>query len=139
MEFTEDEIAVRELLSLAIRSNSIMQKQLQEQQIAFVFPDIQKQCRIDLKAEKLIIGWHDRETDLKPDVDFTNFGAVSKGVSRQHAMLVKNSTELMIIDLSSRNGTRINGLPLQIEKPTPLKNKSVLHLADLTMIVFMKE
>jgi hypothetical protein len=139
MEYTEDEIAIRELMSLAIRSNDIIQNQLQEQQIALVFPEIQKQHRVDLKSEKLIIGWHDKETDLKPDVDLTNFGAVTKGVSRQHAMLLKTSNDLMIIDLSSRNGTRINGLPLPIEKPMPLKNKSVLHLADLTMIVFMKE
>ena len=139
LDYTEYEIAVRELMSLANRSNEVMQKQLQARQIAFVFPELQKQCRIDLKGEKLIIGWHDRETNLKPDIDFANFGAFAKGVSRQHAMLVNIASELMIIDLSSRNGTRINGLQIPIEKPISLKNKAVLHFADLGMIVFYKK
>ena len=63
----------------------------------------------------LMIGRSDEE---RPDlqVNLQAFGAVTLGVSRQHARLERFGSHLMLTDLNSSNGTFINGvkcLPLQ--------------------------
>ena len=117
-----------------------IQERLQENQIMLVFPEQQQTRMLSITKEKYLVGWFDKETNLKPDIDLSQYGAVQKGVSRQHAMLDFASPALpKIIDLSSRHGTRINGIPLPSEKAMPIKNKTILHLADLGMIVFVKQ
>src|SRR5688500_3265588 len=50
--------------------------------------------------------------DPTVDVDFTPYGAIDKGVSREHALIRPSEQRLYLIDLSSTNGTRHNELPV---------------------------
>ncbi|MEL7435824.1 MAG: FHA domain-containing protein, partial [Chloroflexota bacterium] len=55
-------------------------------------------------AERVIFGRSDDGNTVKPDVDFSSYGAVEKGVSRQHAALEVNEDTLMLLDVGSSNG-----------------------------------
>jgi len=46
---------------------------------------------------------------ILPDVDLSPFDAYAQGVSRLHAALKINKNRLVIMDLGSSNGTRVNG------------------------------
>jgi hypothetical protein len=54
-------------------------------------------------------------------------------LSRQHARLDVRGTEIIVIDLGSANGTRINDL--LINGPTPLRPGDVLRMGDSTLRV----
>ena len=64
----------------------------------------------------LIVGRRSRDYD-KPDVDLTFWGAYHKGVSRNHAKLTREGTQLTLIDLKSSNGTFVNGDQLTPHEP----------------------
>lgn len=44
-----------------------------------------------------------------PDVDLSTYEAYAQGVSRQHAIIRISDDQVIILDLNSSNGTRING------------------------------
>lgn len=61
-------------------------------------------------GQKVIIGRADLgSTSPKPDVDLTPFGALEKGVSRQHIEVSWRSDLIFITDVGSTNGTLLNG------------------------------
>ena len=119
---------------------SIMMKGLiQDNQAVFVLPDFTEKLIVDMTKGKVFIGWYDQETGAKPDLDLSKYEAMKHGVSRQHAMLTKTSIGFTLTDLSSRNGTYIDREHLPVEQPVLLKNKSIVHLGNLTLIVFFKD
>lgn len=85
--------------------------------------------------KKLVIGRYDRATNVKPDVDLTPYNAEQHGISRQHAALVAKSTQLMVVDLNSGNGTFLNGTRLPPHQETPLRGEDHLLLGTLEMEV----
>ncbi|HVU10755.1 MAG TPA: FHA domain-containing protein [Phototrophicaceae bacterium] len=85
--------------------------------------------------KKLVIGRFDKATNTAPDIDLLPFGADTYGISRQHAALVAQSSELMIVDLNSGNGTYVNGVRLVPHKPTPLRGEDRVQLANLPVEV----
>lgn len=52
-------------------------------------------------------------------------------VSRRHALLKPVAGQWMIVDLSSMNGTRINGW--RVREQAPLRPGDVLHVGDLRL------
>lgn len=62
--------------------------------------------------ETFIIGRMSEEDTSQPDVDLTSADAASAGVSRLHARISVRESLMYIEDLSSTNGTRINGVEL---------------------------
>ncbi len=82
-----------------------------------------------------MIGRQDRATSAAPDLDLTPYGAISSGISRQHAALVAQSGQLMIVDLNSGNGTYLNGAKLIPHKPMPLRSTDHLKLGNLSIEV----
>lgn len=55
-----------------------------------------------------IIGRSDPRAATHPDLDFSAYGAVELGMSRQHAILLPASDGVWLIDLDSTNGTWVN-------------------------------
>jgi len=56
-----------------------------------------------------------------PEVNLNTYGAREKGVSRVHAALRRDHNQVLLIDLGSTNGTRLNAqcsLPRRISSPS---------------------
>jgi len=80
--------------------------------------------RYTLSGERTILGRH-------PDCDIVlEVGAVS----RQHAQISRIEQEFVVEDLHSRNGTFVNGEPIQT--PTALQNGDRLRICDLSFTFF---
>jgi hypothetical protein len=131
------EIALVRQQLLALRST--FEAIVGDDQMLMVFPKQRKTRVFDLDREKLFLGWHDRASGIRPDIDLTPYEAVSFGVSRQHALLSKTRDGLTITDLDSRNGTYINQRRLSPQQPVLLKNEMIIRLGLLPMQVFFKE
>ncbi len=77
--------------------------------------------------------------NLDSHVDLGRYNAVDNGVSRLHARLNFENGKFYIVDLSSVNGTFLNGEPLRPETPTPLKSADEVRLGRLRMYVYFLE
>ena len=55
--------------------------------------------------EELIVGRADNVTDYVPEIDLTPHGAYRLGLSRRHAVILRENDRLLVKDLNSRNGT----------------------------------
>ena len=71
-------------------------------------------------------------------LDLSEMHAGTLGVSRRHAMIRQTVSGYEITDLSSRNGTWLNGQQLVPNKPYPLPNKSQLRLANMRLLVMYR-
>ncbi|MFN8565379.1 MAG: FHA domain-containing protein [Anaerolineae bacterium] len=81
--------------------------------------------------KRLVIGRADKVTNVKPDIDLTPFNADLYGISRQHAALIAKSSQLLVVDLNSGNGTYLNGTRLTPHGPIPLHGEDRLQLGKL--------
>lgn len=66
-----------------------------------------------------------------PDLDLTDVGAESKGVSRRHALLHPGTDALYLIPLETTNGTRLNGILMDTGISVALKAGDVISLGGL--------
>lgn len=87
-------------------------------------------------VEGLILGRSDSSSTYLPDIDLSEYAARDKGVSRRHAVLVRYRGMIHIVDLSSVNGTFLNGERLLPDVPYPVKIGDELSLANLNMLIF---
>jgi pSer/pThr/pTyr-binding forkhead associated (FHA) protein len=76
---------------------------------------------------------------ILPDVDLTNYDAFSQGVSRLHAALRVVNSKLVVIDLGSANGTRVNGQKILPHIEYPLNHGDVLALGKLKIQVLFRK
>jgi hypothetical protein len=72
---------------------------------------------------------------LVPDLNLEPYGAREKGVSRVHAALRQDHQHLLVIDLGSTNGTRINGRALAAHQPARVVNGDEIRLGKLALRV----
>lgn len=70
-----------------------------------------------------------------PDIDLTLHGAFANGISRNHAAILIRDERLMIKDLGSTNGTRLNGVMCDAQKEYRLRHGDELMLGRLRMQV----
>ncbi|GAB5491397.1 MAG: FHA domain-containing protein [Phototrophicaceae bacterium] len=89
-------------------------------------------------AQRLIFGRSDVNSTVKPDIDFASYGAIEKGVSRQHAALEVNEDTLMILDVGSSNGTYLNGQRLLPNQPRVLRDGDEVRLGKLVAHIYFK-
>lgn len=71
----------------------------------------------------------------QPEIDLVPFGAVSKGVSREHAVIRPSEHKLYLIDLGSSNGTLVNGIQITSNQAHPLSNNDVVTLGKLSFSI----
>jgi pSer/pThr/pTyr-binding forkhead associated (FHA) protein len=86
-------------------------------------------------SEGFILGRSDTKSSYLPDVDLAVFKALDKGVSRRHAALVHYEGYLHIVDLSSVNGTFLNGQRLNPETPYPVCLEDKLVLGEMQLVL----
>jgi len=91
------------------------------------------------QVDQLIIGRKDPNTGTLPDVDLSIIGAVEHGVSRQHAMVIRQDGALHIMDNNSANGTYLNGQRLVAQQPRVLRDGDDVRLGHLIMRVTFQQ
>jgi len=73
-----------------------------------------------------------------PDLDLSPFSAYEAGVSRLHASIRQQEGQVVIVDLGSANGTRINGIKIEPNVPHTLLHGDVLTLGKLKIQVLIR-
>jgi len=75
---------------------------------------------------------------ILPDVDLSPYEAYTQGVSRLHASLKIVNQRVVITDLGSSNGTRVNGQKIMTHIDYPLNHGDVLALGKLKVQVLIR-
>jgi hypothetical protein len=73
--------------------------------------------------------------EVVPDVNLNVFGGQDQGVSRVHAALRLDHGQMLLVDLASTNGTRLNGVRLTANQPVRLSNGDEIRLGRLALRV----
>lgn len=68
---------------------------------------------------------------ILPDVDLSAYEAYSQGVSRLHASIKIAGQRVIIMDLGSSNGTRVNGQKIIANVDYPLSHGDIIALGKL--------
>jgi pSer/pThr/pTyr-binding forkhead associated (FHA) protein len=76
---------------------------------------------------------------ILPDVDFSPYEAYAQGVSRLHASLKIINQRVVITDLGSSNGTRVNGQKVMPHIDYLLNHGDVVALGKLKLQVLIRK
>ena len=71
-----------------------------------------------------------------PDIDLNPYGGYELGVSRIHASLQREKSQILVTDLGSANGTYVNGQRLEPYSPCPLNHGDRLQFGRLETLVY---
>lgn len=88
---------------------------------------------------ELILGRSDPKTGEAPQVNMTEYGALEKGVSRKHAIIMRKDGSLYLIDQASANGTYLNGQKLVPNQPRVLRDGDDVRLGHLVVRVTFEQ
>lgn len=86
-------------------------------------------------GDSMVIGRSDATTGFKPEVDLSAFDAFAKGVSRKHALITIKDQRLMVRDLNSTNGMRLNNAVCKPGEEYRLRHGNELMLGTLRLQV----
>lgn len=87
-------------------------------------------------TDELTVGRWDGKSE-RPGIDLSPYGAYEAGVSRVHAVLIRDGQTLTIRDMGSSNGTWLNGNWLAAQKSYALADGAQLIFGKLrTLLVF---
>ena len=75
---------------------------------------------------------------IMPDIDLTPYQAYASGVSRLHAVLKREGTQVRVMDLGSSNGTYLNGKRLKPNIVQTLEHGDMLSLGKLKIQILLK-
>lgn len=75
---------------------------------------------------------------ILPDVDLSPYEAYSQGVSRLHAAIKIVNQRVVVVDLGSSNGTRVNGQKIVPNVDFPINHGDVVALGRLRIQVLLK-
>ncbi|MAS35916.1 MAG: hypothetical protein CL610_18050 [Anaerolineaceae bacterium] len=84
-------------------------------------------------VEGYVLGRLDSGSTYVPDIDLSAYEALDHGISRRHAALVRFHDRLHVVDLSSVNGTFLDGQRLKPDKPYPLQVNVTLRIGSLNL------
>jgi CheY-like chemotaxis protein len=82
-------------------------------------------------GDSMVVGRADSASGFVPDVDLSSLNAFVNGVSRQHALITIQDQRMMITDLYSTNGTRINNNECNPGEAYRLRHGSELTVGKL--------
>ena len=102
-------------------------------QIVIAVGDSGKMVKLEGRGEYLL--GREGQEDTVPDLDLSEFGGREKGVSRIHAALRHENDHVLLIDLGSTNGTRLNGTPLPAHQPVRVTSGDEIKLGRLPLRV----
>lgn len=75
---------------------------------------------------------------ILPDVDLSPYEAYAQGVSRLHAAVKNINQRILIVDLGSSNGTRVNGQKITPNVDFPLNHGDLIALGKLKMQILIR-
>ena len=84
--------------------------------------------------KELIFG-RQMDATLEAVLDLSDLDAFNLGISRRHAMLRRADSGFDLLDLSSRNGTWLNGERLIPNKPYPFASGSQTRLGRMRLVI----
>jgi hypothetical protein len=104
------------------------------------FPQYFPERRITLHGDSALIGRHNRDQGVTPEIDL-GLQPADRGVSTQHAVLRVRDSGPTITDLGSTNGTSLNGSEelLANGEETPLADGDRIHVGAWTTIKITRE
>jgi hypothetical protein len=105
--------------------------------IIFVIPSSGRRLEADLDRA-IAIGRVDTRQGIWPEVDLTLDEGAENGVSRRHAEIRTSDEGVVLIDLGSTNGTRVNERRLHPERPHLLSNGDELRFGNLLVRVYLE-
>ena len=95
--------------------------------------------RLDLPEDlSIVLGRSDPRLRYQADVDLTPYGALERGVSREHARVYAEGGHLYIVDMNSTNGTYLGGKRLEANAPTMLRKGDELLLGRLPVQILFR-
>src|SRR5690606_13121119 len=98
------------------------------------FPPYCPERSFPLVGEQVRIGRSRRGRDLVPEIDLAGPPA-DPGVSGLHAVLLAQPDGTWtLVDVGSANGTLVNGKPLTVNVPVPIRAGDRIHLGAWTVI-----
>lgn len=91
--------------------------------------------RIQLDSQLILGRFSERLRDVAGHVDLTFY--FEYGISRRHAVIRRLPNGLVLVDLDSSNGTKLNGELLEPNRPYPLRSGDSITLGDLKMRIYL--
>ena len=104
--------------------------------ITFVIPISGRHIKLTLD-DTIRIGRADPTASLYPELDLTADGGAEYGVSRLHASIDLSDEGVLIVDMSSTNGTLLNNYRLPPELPYPLRSGDEIRFGELLVHIFL--
>lgn len=119
---------------------------LKEPPLPVTFPDAQVSLNIISTGDVLPLAGIDEVTlgrvsegqPMVPDIDLTPYKAYEAGVSRMHASIRVIEDQVLITDLGSANGTRVNGMQITSHIPYPIKHGDILTLGKFKIQILLR-
>jgi len=75
---------------------------------------------------------------IMPDIDLTPYQAYASGVSRLHAVVKREGSQVAVMDLGSSNGTYLNGRRLNPHTEEPLSHGDIVALGKLKIQILLR-
>lgn len=75
---------------------------------------------------------------IMPDIDLTPYQAYASGVSRLHAVVKRDSSRVLVMDLGSSNGTYVNGRRINPHVEEPLSHGDIVALGKLKIQILLR-
>ncbi len=86
------------------------------------------------EGTEIILGRTDLNNPGASRFDLTRYGALERGVSREHALLRFKDNQLTVSDMGSVNGTKLNSVKLQPNQFQVIRDNDELMLGRLTIV-----
>lgn len=86
----------------------------------------------------IVLGRVDLRVKVRPDVDLTPYGALERGVSREHVRLHIDKDHLFVTDLNSTNGTFLGGKRLEPNIATQIRKGDELLIGRLPVQILFR-
>lgn|GEM_PF-1390584 len=108
-----------------------------QSEIIFVIRGIVERVVVP-KGEHILLGRSDPRNRNRVDLDLTPYGALDRGVSREHVRMQVEEGRLLVTDLGSTNGTFLANVRLEPETPTILRKGDELLLGRLPIQILFR-
>ena len=87
---------------------------------------------------EVILGRITDQSEGAAFINLTPYGAMDRGVSRQHARLLREDDALYLLDLRSTNGTLLNGELLPTSVEWRVRDGDEITLGRLKVTIYFK-
>jgi len=92
-----------------------------------------------ISKNEFILGRITEDSPILPDIDLTPYQASASGVSRLHAVVKRKDNKVMVVDLSSSNGTYINGRRIHPEVEETVRHGDIVALGTLQIQILLHD